>query len=75
MTLRRTALCAARRVFLVGPVPPPLHGVTAMTAALLHTIFEAGGVPPAMVQCARGGGGAVAGRISRVALSHARSER
>jgi glycosyltransferase involved in cell wall biosynthesis len=32
---------APRRILVVGPVPPPLHGVTVMTAALLRGGLEA----------------------------------
>lgn len=42
MTSRPIARCAARRVLVVGPIPPPLHGVTVMTAALLHGVCDTG---------------------------------
>jgi glycosyltransferase involved in cell wall biosynthesis len=38
VTAKRAARCPARRILVVGPTPPPLHGVTVMTAALLDGV-------------------------------------
>ena len=38
VTPKRTACHRARRVLVVGPIPPPLHGVTVMTEALLDGV-------------------------------------
>jgi glycosyltransferase involved in cell wall biosynthesis len=40
VTSKRIGHRAARRVLVVGPVPPPLHGVTVMTAALLDALHD-----------------------------------
>jgi len=42
VTLRPSAHVATRRILVVGPVPPPLHGVTVMTTALLAAVRDNG---------------------------------
>jgi len=42
VTSRPSDRGTARRVLVVGPVPPPLHGVTVMTGALLDAVVDTG---------------------------------